>query len=231
MYTHLDISLPPLLVPSILKLSDTSYTRFLRFPRSYRKSGTLDLHYLRFLWLHRKVDHALELHLNDEEFNGVVETMERLLVLFRATAADGTNRRHFVVPARLPELGDELVLEKANMALGNLMVRTRCSFRQSYAPPGLIGRFLAFASAHIKEARECWQHGAHLIWTPGAHDVLVYETHFVENSDAGGVAYPGLVLCVKGSSPASRGVLDSLVIEVRRLFEDKVHGYPIVIHV
>lgn len=163
------------------------------------------------------------LNLNIDEFNSVLATMEALLVLYRVK---GTSPALFVVPARLPEYGNEQVLENGNMALGDTVVRTRCSFRQSYAPPGLIGRFLAFSNAHIKEARECWQHGAHVIWTPGSHDVLVYETQFVENSDSGSVAYPGLVLCVKGSTPAVREVLDSLAEEVRKLFKDKVHGYP-----
>lgn len=99
-------------------------------------------------------------------------------------------------------------------------------FRQSYTPPGLICRFLTLANAHIKEARECWQHGAHVIWTPGSDDALVYETHFAENSDSRSVAYPGLVLCVKGSTPAAREVLDSLAEEVRKLLKYKVHGYP-----
>lgn len=112
------------------------------------------------------------------------------------------------------------------MGLGDSVVRTSCSFRQSYPPAGIIGRFLAFANAHIMEARECWQHGAHLIWTPGAHDVLVYETHSVETVGEDSVAYPGLVLCVKSSTPEVREVLASLVREVRRLLEDKVHGYP-----
>lgn len=194
--------------------------------RSYRKSGTLDLAYLRFLWLHRKLDDGLRLHLNHDEFNIVLATMEALLVLYRAPLVEGRTRAHFVVPARLPEYGDEQVLEKGRLGLGDAVVRTRCSFRQSYAPPGVIGRLLAFANAHIKEARECWQHGAHLIWMPGAHDVLVYETHFVEKVETGRVAHPGLVLCVKGNTPEIRLILDSLKGQVRRLFEDKVHGYP-----
>lgn len=194
--------------------------------RSYRRSGTLGLPYLRFLWLHRHVDNALKLNLNPDEFKSVVATMETLLVLYRAPTAEGTHCPLFVVPARLPEYGDEQVLEKGNIGLGDAVVRARCSFRQSYAPPGLVGRFLAFANSHIKEARECWQHGAHLIWSPTSHDVLIYETHSVEKSDGGSVSYPGLVMCVKGSSPAARNVLDILTAEVRMLLEDKVHGYP-----
>lgn len=196
------------------------------YTRSYRTSGTLDLAYLRFLWLHRHLDDGLELHLTDDEFNGVLQTMIKLLVMYRAPTAGSTNRELYVVPARFPELGDERVLENGNMGLGDAVVRVTCSFRQSYAPPGIVGRFLAFANAHVKEARECWQHGAHLIWTPGCHDVLVYETQCVEQIASGRVAYPGLVLCVKGSTPAVYEVLDSLAEKVRRLFGDEVHGYP-----
>ena len=105
-------------------------------------------------------------------------------------------------------------------------MRTKFSFRQSYASPGINGRFLAFANAHIKEARECRQHGAHLIWTAGSHDVLVYETQIVESSGNGTIAYPGLVLCVKGGTPAVREVLDSISEEARKMLKDKVHGYP-----
>lgn len=152
--------------------------------------------------------------------------MEALLVLYKTPAAEGTHRSLYVVPARLPAYGDEHVLEKGKMGLGDSVVRTSCSFRRSYAPPGIIGRFLAFANAHIMEARECWQHGAHLIWTPGSHDVLVYEAHSVEAYDDRSVTYPGLVLCVKGNSPEVREVLASVTSEVKRLLQDKVHGYP-----
>ena len=195
--------------------------------RSYRTSGTLGVAYLRFLWLHRRLETSeVKLNLSVDEFNSVLATMEALLVMYRAPTTGGTNPVLYVVPARLPEYGDEQVLEKGNMGLGDAVVRTRCSFRRSYAPAGIIGRFLASANAHIKQARECWQHGAHLVWTPGAHDVLVYEAHSVEMSGTSSVAYPGLVLCVKGNTPEVRQVLDSLTGEVKRLFDDKVHGYP-----
>lgn len=180
--------------------------------------------YLRFLWLHRRLDTgATQLHLNLDEFQNVVLTMERLLVLYRVR---GIDHKLYVVPARLPEYGDEQVLEKSDMGVGDVVVRTRCSFRRSYAPPGLIGRFLAFSNAHIKEARECWQHGAHLIWSHSAHDVLVYEAHFDEQRISDSVSYPGLMLCVKGNTPEARNVLESLTSEVERLLTDKVHGYP-----
>lgn len=194
--------------------------------RSYITSGTLDLPYLRFLWLHRKLDGGLKLSLSSEEFRGVLSTMERLLVVYRAPTNDFTGREVFVVPSRLPEYGDENVLENGNMGLGGTVVRTMCSFRQSYAPPGVIGHFLAFVHAHILEARQCWQHGAHLTWAPGGHEVLLYETHSVESSDSDSVSYPGLGLCVKGNTPAVRVTLESLKTEVRSLFQDKVHGYP-----
>ena len=195
--------------------------------RSYRTSGTLGLAYLRFLWLHRRLDaNKVRLSLNVDEFNSVLTTMEKLMVLFKAPTKVSTDPVLYVVPARLPEYGDEQVLEKGDMALGDVVVRTRCSFRRSYAPPGIIGRFLASSNAHIKQARECWQHGAHLIWTPGAHDVLVYEAQSVELSGTTSVAYPALVLCVKGNTPEVRQVLDSLTEEVKRVLEDKAHGYP-----
>ena len=183
--------------------------------------------YLRFLWLHRQLNKVeSKLNLNHDEFNSVLATMEAHLVLYKAPDIKGTHRSIYVVPARLPEYGDEQVLEKGNVGLGDTVVRTSCSFRQSHLPPGIVGRFLAFANLHIMEARECWQHGAHIIWTPGAHDVLVYETHSVATDGDDSVAYPGLVLCVKGSTPEVREVLASDTREVRRLLEDKVHGYP-----
>ena len=138
----------------------------------------------------------------------------------------GIDHTLYVVPARLPEYGDERVLEKSDMGVGDVVVRTRCSFRRRYAPPGIIGRFIAFSNAHIKEARECWPHGAHLIWSHAAHDVLVYEAHFDEQRVSDSVCYPGLVLCVKGNTPEARNVLGSLTDEVERLLTDKIHGYP-----
>lgn len=168
----------------------------------------------------------MKLDLSLDDFNSVLATMEALLVLHRAPATEGTTRALYVVPSRLPEYGDEQLLEKGDMGLGDIVVRVRCSFRRSYAPPAIIGRFLAFSNAHIMEAKECWQHGAHVIWTPGAHDVLVYETHSVETIGDDSVAYPELVMCVKGNTPAVREVLASLTEEVTRLFESKAHGYP-----
>ena len=166
---------------------------------------------------------ATQLQLNLDEFQNIVLTMERLLVMYRVRGIDHTL---YVVPARLPEYGDERVLEKSDMGVGDVVVRTRCSFRRSYAPPGIIGRFIAFSNAHIKEARECWPHGAHLIWSHAAHDVLVYEAHFDEQRVSDSVCYPGLVLCVKGNTPEARNILGSLTDEVERLLTDKIHGYP-----
>ena len=90
------------------------------------------------------------------------------------------------------------------MALGGVVVRTRGSFRQSYAPTSLVGRFIAFTNAHIVVAKDCSQHGAHPILTHGLYDVLVDKNHFVERSEGDNVAYPGLVLCVTRSSPGAR---------------------------
>lgn len=197
--------------------------------RAYRTSGTLDLRYLRFLWFHRQLDkNGKKLSLSTDEFNSVLATMEALLVLYRAPAPQGVNHTQYlyVVPARLPGYGDARVLEKGNMGLGDVVVRVRCSFRRSYPPPAIIARFLAFCNANILEAKECWQHGAHVIWRPGAHDVLVYEARSIEQRGNDRVSYPGLVLCVKGNSPAVREILATLTEEVKRLCEDKVHGYP-----
>lgn len=155
--------------------------------------------------------------------------MEELLVLYRAPTSEVENSDVFVVPARLPEYGDEGVLGEEHFGVGNRVVRTKCSFRQSYAPQGLIGRFLAFANANIVKALVCWQNGAQLIWADGPnrdhHDVLVYETHS-SDTDSGSMAYPQLVLCVKGSTADIHGVLDGLRGAVETLFVDKVHGYP-----
>ena len=75
--------------------------------RSYQTPGTLNLEYIRFLWLHRHLDSGRKLDLNFDEFNSVLATMESLLVLYRVT---GTSPAFFVVPSRLPEYGDERVL-------------------------------------------------------------------------------------------------------------------------
>lgn len=199
----------------------------LHFSRSYRTSGTLDLRYLRFLWLHRKIDGKAEqqLNLSDEELDGVVATMEKLLVLYRAHDTD-MKRTRFVVPARLPQYGDEGLLENGGIGLGDYLVRTHCTFRQSYAPPGIIGRFLAYAADNIKEAKECWQHGAHLIWSPGNHDVLLCEAHFAEKRSKDSVSYPGLVICVKGNTNAARDALDMLKKKVGSMLSDEARGYP-----
>ena len=148
-------------------------------------------------------------------------------MLYRVPTAGGALRARFVVPVCLPEYGDQHVLEKGDVGLGDAVVRTRCSFRRSYAPPGLIGRFLAFANAHIKEARGVLtaRSSPHLeSWL--ARCPFVRDSLGGKKNDSGSVAYPGLVLCVKGSSPAARDVLDSLTAEVKRLLEDQSARVP-----
>lgn len=73
------------------------------FYRTYRKSGRLNRAYLRFLWMYREMDPpGTPVRLTDPEFESIVSTMARLLVMYTARGAD-----NLVVPARLPEYGDE----------------------------------------------------------------------------------------------------------------------------
>lgn len=108
--------------------------------RIYCKSGQLDRVYLRYIWMHRRIQPQLRVvHINDGEFESVVATMTRLPVMYKSTDAD-----KLVVPARLPQYGDQRVLAPENIA--EIVVRMPCSFGQVYPPPGIVGRFLAWST-------------------------------------------------------------------------------------
>ncbi|CAM9226238.1 unnamed protein product [Laminaria digitata] len=92
--------------------------------RNYCKSGRLNKAYLRFLWMHRKIDPpTTSVVMTDPEFESIVSTMTRLLVMYASRGADNLE-----VPARLPEYGNQRILAPDNMA--EVVVKMQCSFGQ-----------------------------------------------------------------------------------------------------
>lgn len=192
--------------------------------RMYCKSGRLNEAYLRFLWMHRKIDPpGSDVNLTDEEFKSVVETMVRLLVMHRSSGADN----HLVVPARLPEYGDERILNPGNIS--DIVARVECSFGQVYPPPGIVGRFLAWSTQEVVKYGECWQHGAFFDYKfRGArYKVFLYECEDRELHEDGTVThYAGLNVCVQGSQDMAGEVLDAVRASLEQLVADPTRGYP-----
>lgn len=158
----------------------------------------------------------------EEEFDSIVRTMTRLLVMYEKKREDGC--RVYIVLARLPEYGDESVLDKIDV--NERMMKTTWTFRRSYPPPGIIGRFLAYCVNNIKDAGECWQHGARLYWGKGHHDVLVYENFVQKRHTTGTRTFSCLTICVKGISNEVRSILEEVKDSLRSLISDDMLGYP-----
>lgn len=186
--------------------------------REYRKSGLLNLEYLRFLWMHRKIDPpGSEVDLDDLKFESIVSTMTRLLVMYKVRGGG-----NFVVPARLPEYGNQNVLDKGNIV--EIVVEIKCSFGQQYPPPGIIGRFLAWLT-DVDYYRECWQHGAFL--TYNKQEVFLYESEDCEPHEDGTESkFAGITLGVQGVRTEAREVLAKLKKSLEELVLDSAYGYP-----
>lgn len=180
--------------------------------------------YLRFLWQYRTLEDKgtySGVELDNTSFESMLATMIKCLFIYRCHSHSDSvdDREWFVVPARLPEYGNEKVLED-EIWCGEVVVQTTATFRRTHAPCGIIGRFLAFSAGKIMSSGECWQHGAHIRWQNG-HDVLVCET-FVEDDGV----FPGIAICVKGSTAEAMCVRKDVKETLLSLIEDDVYGYP-----
>ncbi|CAM9359724.1 unnamed protein product [Laminaria digitata] len=189
---------------------------------SFIRQGRLDREYLRFLWLHRTLedkDTYSGVELDDTSFESMLVTMIKCLFIYRSQSKSEDDREWFVAPARLPEYGNEKVLED-KIWFGEVVVQTTATFRRTHAPHGIIGRFLAFSANNIMSSGECWQHGAHVRWEKG-HEALVCET-FVEK----GSTFPGIGICVKGSTAEAMCVREDVKQTLKSLIKNDIHGYP-----
>lgn len=190
--------------------------------REYCKSGCLNLDYLRFLWMHRKIDPpgpapGPAIGIADLEFESIISTMTRLLVMYRVRGGNS-----LVVPARLPEYGNQDVLDSGNIT--ELVVEIRCSFGQIYPPPGIIGRFLAWLT-DVDYYGECWQHGAFLRYSK--QDVFFYESEDWEPHEDGTESkFAGMTLGVQAEQTEAREVLTKLKESLEELVSDSAYGYP-----
>ena len=175
------------------------------------------------------------MNLTDVQFESIVSTMARLLVIYRARTArggdeaidDGKTAGHvqdsrWVVPARLPEYGNQRVLDPGNIA--EIVVVMKCSFCQVYPPPGIVGRFLAWLT-DVDEYGECWQHGAFVSYD--YHNVFLFESEDEEpHEDGTRSKFAGLTLGVQGRRPEARVILRRLKKSLKQLVSDSAYGYP-----
>ncbi|CAM9585483.1 unnamed protein product [Scytosiphon promiscuus] len=191
--------------------------------RVYGKSGHLDKAYLRFLWMHRKMDPPkTPVVMTDSEFDAIVLMMTTLLVMYQCPGAD-----HLVVPARLQKYGDQSILNSGNME--ESVLKVKCSFGQKYPPPGIVGRFLAWLTDRIATYRHCWLHGAFFSYNyeSGQCKVFVYESEYEEpHVDDTESKFAGLTLGIEGSPDHAPKVLKELMVRLEELLSDSAYGYP-----
>lgn len=155
--------------------------------------------------------------LTGSEFGSIISTMARLLVMYRARGGG-----HFVVPARLPEYGDQGVLDPDNIV--EIVVVMKCSFGQVYPPPGIVGRFLAWLT-QVDDYGECWQHGAFVSYK--YHKVFWFESEDDEPHEDGTESkFAGLTLGVQGLRPQALPILKELKASLKQLVSDSAYGYP-----
>lgn len=161
--------------------------------------------------------------LTDDEFDSIVSTMSKLLVMYESPGVNDS----FVVPARLPEFGDERVLAPDNIV--DIVVKEQCSFGQIYPPPGIVGRFLAWLTEKIHEYDKCWQHGAFFTYTYRRryYKVFLYESDFEElHEDGTRCVFAGLTLGVQTTASDAPEVLKDLEASLGAMIEDSAYGYP-----
>ncbi|CAN0244153.1 unnamed protein product [Pylaiella littoralis] len=187
----------------------------------YCKSGRLNRDFLRFLWMHREIVPAgPAIDLPDAEFEIVVSTMERLLVMYTANDAN-----ILVVPARLQEYGDQSIVDR----MQDVVMTTECSFSQVFPPPGIVGRFLAWSAQQVGDYEHCWQHGAFFSYKfqHARYDVFLYEQPIEElHLDGPDCKFAGLVLGIQGPPVMAAEVLGKLRESLENLVSDPVYGYP-----
>ena len=194
--------------------------------RCYCKSGQLDEAYLRFLWMHRKIEpQGRGVNLENVEVNSIVATMTRLLVMYRSRSAE---ERKYVVPARLPLYG--CPREPTPDILTGITIRMQCSFGQVYPPPGIVGRLLAWSTDRVVTYGDCWQHGAFFSYKFQGKEfkVFLYESENNRRREDGRLikTFAALTVGVQGSPEQAPGVLRELKALVGELVRDQAHGYP-----
>ncbi|CAM9181758.1 unnamed protein product [Ectocarpus sp. 8 AP-2014] len=194
------------------------------------RQGRLNREYLRFLWVHRKLevegDYA-GAQLDNDAFDSMVDTMIKYLFIYPSHGECSKAGDFYIVPARLPEYGNDNVLEES-IGLGEVVVGKTAWFLRSHAPTGIIGRFLAFTSSRFEASGECWQHGAHIQWKKDSneHDVLLCETTIEKDIMPGQSTLPAIAICVKGKTAEAKGVLREVGDQLLSLLRDNIHGYP-----
>ncbi|CAM9290372.1 unnamed protein product, partial [Hapterophycus canaliculatus] len=188
---------------------------------AYCKSGRLNRDFLRFLWMHRKIGAKdSPIHLSDAEFETVVSTMARLLVMYKARDAD-----ILVVPARLEEYGDHRIVD----TMQDVVMTIECSFGLVFAPPGIVGRFIAWSAQQVGNCDVCWQHGAFFSYKfqHAQYKVFLYEKPVEElHEDGTKRNFAGLVLGIQGPPAMAAEVLENLRESLETLVSDPVLGYP-----
>lgn len=121
---------------------------------------------------------------------------------------------NLVVPARLPEYGNQNVLDPGNIT--QVVVEIRCSFGQIYPPPDIIGRFFAWLT-DVDYYGECWQHGAFLRYNQ--QDVFFYESEDSEPHEDGTESkFAGITLGVQAEQTEAREVLTKLKESLESMF-------------
>lgn len=171
--------------------------------------------------MHREIVPAgPAIDLPDAEFETVVSTMERLLVMYTANDAN-----ILVVPARLQEYGDQSIVDR----MQDVVMTTECSFSQVFPPPGIVGRFLAWSAQQVGDYEHCWQHGAFFSYKfqHARYDVFLYEQPIEElHLDGPDCKFAGLVLGIQGPPVMAAEVLGKLRESLENLVSDPVYGYP-----
>lgn len=169
--------------------------------------------------MHRKLGPTVVL--SDPEFESIVSTVVRLLVMYRSRGKD-----NLVVAPRLPEYGDRRVLDPDK--IDEIVVKMECSFCQVYPPPGIIGRFLTWSTKQVHAHDECWQHGAFFRYNydQGQYKVFLYESEDEERREDQTVKFVGLTLGVQGSPAQAPKVLSALRASLEQLVADSAFGYP-----
>lgn len=174
--------------------------------------------------MHRKINPpGTAVALTGPEFNSIVSTMSKLLVMYKSPGAD----HNLVVPARLPEFGDQRVL--APEFITSVVVKRQGSFGQVYPPPGIVGRFLAWLTENIDEYENCWQHGAFFKYTheKRCYKVFLYESDFEElHEDGSRCVFAGLTLGAQAEPSVADKVLGGLKASLENMVADSAYGYP-----